>query len=330
MFLIKRRMYIMKKKLAALALSSLMLFSVVGCSKVEQKSEEELQEQQTKYTAYANDEHIISAVDAKAMIDAGGNLALIDISDPVDYRLGHAEGFANAWRPDYSAAEGTYEYGGMSNTREEMAALLGRLGADKDSTILIMGTKDNHDPYRFFWQIKMFGHDNVKVIDGGLDAWKAAGLPTQMSSPTVAEKTFEFTGPERPELLADMATVLAAIDDDKYVIVDTRSLDEATGATTLKGAFRPGRIPNSVWIEFKENLNEDKTFKTAEELRALYEAQGVTSDKIIIPYCQSGVRSAQTTFVLSELLGYENVMNYDGSWIEWSFHEHLPVEMGDF
>lgn len=319
----------MKKILAVLALSSLMLFSVAGCSKVEQKSEEELQEQQTKYTAYANDEHILSALDAKEMIDAGGNLALIDISDPVDYRLGHAEGFANAWRPDYSAASGVFEFGGMRNTREEMADLLGRLGADKDSTILIMGTKDNHDPYRFFWQIKMYGHDNVKVIDGGIDAWKAAGLPTQLTNPSVTAKTFEFTGPERPEMLADMETVLAAIDDDRYIILDTRSLDEATGATTLSGAARPGRIPNSVWIEFKENLNEDKTFKTAEELRALYEAQGVTSDKIIIPYCQSGVRSAQTTFVLAELLGYENVMNYDGSWIEWSFNEDMPVEMGD-
>ena len=278
-----------------------------------------------KYEAYANPDAIVSAEEAAALLEGDQKVVLFDIRKSADYLLGHIPEAQGLFRTDYEST--AFEYGGMAMERDAMAELLGKAGLESDSIALIYGDKEELDGARFGWILNMYGHENTIIIDGGYDAWKKAGLPTTMSKPNVTATTYAFPGEMDASLLATLDEVKAAVEgkDPNVIILDTRSDAEFNGEEQKKGAFRKGRIPGSVHIEYKKSIGEDG-FKTVEELKSLYEAAGVTADKTIIPYCQSGVRSAHTTFVLKELLGYENVKNYDGSWIEWSFNSDLPIE----
>lgn len=327
----------MKKKIIASVVVVLVAVAAgalwyVNSNKPDIKTSAELKAQELKYADYVDSNKVMSAKSANKLIEKGGNLVIVDISNSADYLLGHVKGAVNVWRPDYSADSGEYNYGGMRASREKMAELLGSLGIDKDTKILIYSTVDNHDAIRFLWQLEMYGHSNAAIIDGGLQGWRAAGLPTTKARPNVTAKEFSFTGNIDNSSLATLEDVKAAINDPNVIIWDTRSQDEYTGQKQLDGAFRKGTIPTSIWMEYKQLIHSgdggDSTFKTAEELRQMLEAKGITPDKTIIVYCQSGVRSALGTFVLKDLLGYPNVKNYDGSWIEWSYHEDLPIEMG--
>lgn len=321
------------KKLMALLLVLVVGFTFIGCSSPDVKTDKELEKQQSKYSTYANQDVIVSAMDAKEIIENEKNVVVIDIRKSPEYMIGHIEGAVNVWRPDYSADEDEYEFGGMRADKEKMESFLGSIGVDKDTFILLYDGKGDYDAARLWWQLDMYGHEKVALIDGGIDGWKASGFDTTISKPEVEAKEYKFEGEVDESKLATLEDVKAAIDDPNVVILDTRSIGEATGEDLKSGAYRKGRIPSGVWIEYSEAINtgegEDKSFKTVEELKKIYEEKGITKDKTIIPYCQSAVRSAHTTFVLTELLGYENVKNYDGSWIEWSYHEDLPLETGE-
>lgn len=320
------------KKILLVGIALVLALSFAGCKKADVKTEEELVVQATKYDAYANPERIVSALQAKEIIEANDNVVVIDIRKSPEYLIGHLPSAQNIWRPDYSAAEGEYEFGGMRATNENFVKLLGELGINNDTKVLLYDAKGDYDGARFLWQLEMLNHENMALIDGGLQGWQAAGLDTVVETPEVTATTYEFNGEVNNSKLATLEDVKAAINDPNVIILDTRSIEEATGADLKSGAFREGRIPTSVWIEYKNNVNTgdgaDMTFKTVEELTAMYAEAGITADTKIIAYCQSGVRSAHSTFVLSHLLGYD-VLNYDGSWIEWSYNEDLEVEMGD-
>lgn len=321
------------KKILLVMLALILAVSFAGCAKTDVKTADELVVQATKYDSYANQDRIMSALDAKDLIDANDNLIVIDIRKSPEYMLGHIPMAQNIWRPDYSASEGEYEYGGMRSDTEKLVELMGSLGANRDTMILLYDAKGDYDGARLMWQLEMINHENMALIDGGLHGWKAAGLDTVTESTDVTATTYEFDGELNTAKLATLEDIKVAINDPNVIIIDTRSIGESTGEDLKKGAFRKGRIPTSVWIEYKNNINTgdgaDMTFKTVEELTAMYEAKGITPDKTVITYCQSGVRSAHTTFVLSHLLGFENVLNYDGSWIEYSYNEDLELETGE-
>jgi len=319
----------LKKKLMLLGLAGALSLGVVGCTSTQPKEEKEITKQQSKYEEYAQNDNIISAIDAKELLDKGDNVVVVDIRKDIDYKLGHIPGAVNIWRPDYEDANANIE--GMVAPKEQVEKLLGeKIGADNKTTILLYDNQGDYDAARFWWMLDMYGYNNVKLIDGGIDGWKAAGLETTLKTPSLKAKEFKFEGKEDKSKLATLEDVKAAMEDENTIILDARSIEEANGSDLKKGAFRKGRIPGVTWIEFKEALNgEDKTFKNIDNLKKLYEEKGITKDKNIIVYCQSGVRSAHTTFVLTQLLGYENVKNYDGSWIEWSYNEELPVESGE-
>ncbi|WP_432407782.1 rhodanese-like domain-containing protein [Wukongibacter sp. M2B1] len=321
------------KKFLSVILTLILLSGLTACGAPVEKTEKELEKQETKYEKYTNPEVIISAVKAKEVIESEEKVVVIDIRKSAEYLLGHIPKAVNLWRPDYSAGEGEYKYGGMKASKENFVKLLGEIGIDNDTMVLLYDAKGDYDGARFMWQLEMLGHKKMALIDGGINGWKASGLDTTTQKPEIAKKEYKFDGELDTSKLATIEDVKAAIDDPNVIILDTRSLEEATGESLKKGAYRKGRIPSSIFIEYKNAINvgdgEDTTFKTVEELRKLYESKGVTPDKTIIPYCQSGVRSAHTTFVLSHLLGYENVKNYDGSWIEWSYNKDLPLETGE-
>lgn len=175
---------------------------------------------------------------------------------------------------------------------------------------------------RGVWFLEYFGHSNVKMLDGGIQAWKAAGAP--LSSAGAAPKAASFKTAERREVLATADDVLHALDKKDTIILDTRSAGEHFG-TTVRAA-RGGAIPRSIHIEWTDNLAADGKFKSNEELKTMYVNAGVTPDKEIYSYCQGGYRAAHS-YIALRLLGYPKVRNYIGSWKEWGDRPDLPLEM---
>jgi thiosulfate/3-mercaptopyruvate sulfurtransferase len=279
----------------------------------------------SKFSKYSNPEAFITPQNLKKMMDENQDVVVIGALNPLKPNSPISGSFT-MWRNDYSADKDAYPFGGMRNSVEEMDDILGSYGATADSTIVVYAATSHHDAARLFWQIKSLGHKDVRFLDGGLNAWMGANLPTGNANPTVTATVYNAPQPEKADsALATLDMVLNAQHDDEWVIIDTRGDDEVAGTTTSSGAFGPGTIPTSVHINWTKSVNDDTTLKSAEELQALY--GDVIKGKKVIAYCQSGVRSAHTSMILQEVLGAKDVYNYDGSWIEYSYahyEEKLP------
>ncbi|MEQ8703864.1 MAG: sulfurtransferase [Phaeodactylibacter sp.] len=271
--------------------------------------------------------HLVETADVKKMYDEGKAFKVIEISKKDAFEKGHLPGAVNFWRPDYEG-EG-YEYSGMRASPDEMAALLGSNGISADDYIVIYDTKGSVDAIRFLWILDMYGHEKLAVMNGGKAAWKSDGFELTTEAATVQPVLYAFNNAPDYTRMASIEDVLAAMSDTNYVLVDTREPEEYQGVPYVskgvcypykKGAFTYGRIPGSVHLNWSDavDLKGDHRFKSIRDLKYNFAKAGITPDKKIIAYCQSGVRSAHTTFVLTEILGFENVQNYDGSWIEWS------------
>ncbi|MBP2029035.1 thiosulfate/3-mercaptopyruvate sulfurtransferase [Acetoanaerobium pronyense] len=204
----------------------------------------------------------------------------------------------------------------MLPEKEVIENLLGSAGISNNDTVVIYDAENGLWAARLWWTMKVYGHEDVRILEGGADAWKNAGFNTEMSADSLEATT--YTAKDANEsMIADLDMITESIDKENLVVIDTRSEDE----------WNDGRVPGAVWIEWTNALNSDGTFKNADELRSIYESNGITKDKeAIMPHCKSAVRSAHTMFVLTELLGYENVRNYDGSWIEYE-KSGCPIEI---
>lgn len=266
------------------------------------------------------------------MLDAKKDVVIIGALNPIKPDKPIQGSFA-IWRDDYSAEIGEYPFEGMRNSTTEMEAILSQFGATPNSTIVVYAANSHHDAARLFWQIKNLGHQDVRYLDGGLNAWIGAGYPTDSNAPKVTPSQYQAPNPQESVSLATLDMVLEAQNlPNEWVIIDTRGQKEFEGSTTLSGAFGPGTIPNSVHINWTQALNQDSTLKTAAELNTLY--GDVIKNKKVITYCQSGVRSAHTQMILQEALGAKEIYNYDGSWIEYSYVHYeqnrhdIPVQNG--
>lgn len=196
---------------------------------------------------------------------------------------------------------------GMLISKAEMEAVLSKAGIKNDDKIVIYDGDKSLWAARLWWGLKVYGHEDVRLLDGGIDAWKSAGYETEKSPATLPESNYKAKDANEA-IVADIAMIETSFNNDKLVVLDTRAENE----------WKDGRIPGAVWIEWTKALNDDGTFKNADELKELYESNGITKDKeSIMAHCQGAVRSANTMFVLQELLGYKNVRNYDGSWAEY-------------
>jgi thiosulfate/3-mercaptopyruvate sulfurtransferase len=220
-------------------------------------------------------------------------------------------------------------------SREELQELLRSAGINDDTLIVLYGDNNNWFAAWAYWQLRYHGLDNVRLLDGGRVKVEAEGLP--LSTEPAAHAHGNITLPEttREELRAYRDDVVRGIGDANRGLVDVRSPEEFRGELAAPAhlpqevAQRKGHIPSAANVPWSKAVAEDGTFKPAEELRALYAGKGITSDKEIVAYCRIGERSSHTWFVLSEILGYPRVRNYDGSWTEYGSLIGVPIDTGD-
>jgi thiosulfate/3-mercaptopyruvate sulfurtransferase len=210
--------------------------------------------------------------------------------------------------------------------------LLGAHGISNEHTVVLYGDRNNWFAAYTYWYLKYYGHDAVRLVNGPREKWIAEGRPTTTDLPRHDPTTFTAK-PGDGSIRALRDEVLAALGGDAR-LVDVRSPQEYSGELIAmagyeqEGAQRGGHIPGAASIPWAQAVREDGTFKSADELRALYGGKGVLDGPPVIAYCRIGERSAHTWFVLHELLGLDDVKNYDGSWTEWGNLIGMPIETG--
>lgn len=208
--------------------------------------------------------------------------------------------------------------GSMPPDKAKFEALMGKLGFGNDSHVVVYGVGGGN-PFitNAYWLMKYFGHKKVGYLNGGITKWNKEGRETSGEPAKRTTTTYKVVATDE-SIRADANYVLQNLKNSKVVIVDARAADEYNGTKNVGGNKRTGHIPGAINLNFyPTNLNEDGTFKSVKDLKAAYEAKGVTKDKEVITYCQGGVRAAHTYFVLKHLLGYPKVRDYVGSWGEW-------------
>jgi thiosulfate/3-mercaptopyruvate sulfurtransferase len=257
------------------------------------------------------------------------NLAIVEVDvDTAAYSEGHIPG-ALGWNWQTQLCD-TVQRDIISKTNLEN--LLGSNGISNSTPIILYGDNNNWFAAWALWQLKMYGHQDVRIMNGGRKKWLAEGREMTKEVPVPKPSAYhvrEYNDKYR----AMMRQVQKAIDERTAVLVDVRSPDEFTGKILSPPGLpetcqRGGHIPGAKSIPWGQACNDDGTFKSVEELETLYGSKGVTPEKNVIAYCRIGERSSHTWFVLKYLLGYQNVMNYDGSWTEWGNLVGAPVEKG--
>ena len=216
-------------------------------------------------------------------------------------------------------------------SKAHLEELLGRAGVSNDTTIVLYGDNNNWFAAWALWILKYYGHEDVRLLDGGRVKWLAVKREITTEVPSYSQATYH-AGEPKTNIRALRDQVLSHIGHSHVALVDVRSPGEYSGELLApanlpqEGAQRGGHIPGAANIPWGQAVREDGTFKSADELRALYGGKGVTPDKEVIAYCRIGERSSHTWFALHYLLGYPQVRNYDGSWTEWGSLIGVPIE----
>jgi thiosulfate/3-mercaptopyruvate sulfurtransferase len=217
--------------------------------------------------------------------------------------------------------------------KKALEDLLGQSGISNDTTVLIYGDNNNWFAAYALWQLKYYGHRDVRLINGGRKKWLEEKRPLTTEPPKAAPAKYQAKDPD-PSIRASRDDVDAILKKrNAGQLVDVRSVDEFTGKIIAppgmtETAQRAGHIPGAANVPWAQASNEDGTFKSADALRRLYESKGITGEDEVIAYCRIGERSSHTWFALKYLLGYKSVKNYDGSWTEWGNLVGAPIEKG--
>lgn len=274
---------------------------------------------------YAHDVLVDAAWAQAHLSDPGVRFVEVDV-DTTAYEQSHLPG-AIGWNWTSQLADGVRR---DIATRDEFSHLLRHSGIGPDTTIVLYGDNNNWFAAWAYWQLKLYGHRDVRILNGGRKFWLDQGLPLSTEIPSyeassyrLAEADFTFR--------AFRDDILPRLGDAGLALVDVRSPAEYNGEVIAppgmtETAQRAGHIPGAASIPWAQTVREDGTFKSHDELEQLYAAKGVTRDKDVIAYCRIGERSSHSWFVLHELLGFERVRNYDGSWTEWGSMVGVPIE----
>ena len=281
-----------------------------------------------KFAAYAHPERIVSTAWLAERLDSRDVVILESDEDPLVYATGHIPGARKIdWTVDLNDPI-TRDY----IDAERFAALCGRLGIGRDTTVILYGDNSNWWAAYALWVFTLFGHPDVRLLDGGRQKWAAEGRPMTEEPPAMVPVEYPVVERRDAPIRAFRDEVLAHSRAGRP-LVDVRSPQEFSGETThmpaypQEGVLRGGHIPGATSVPWKRAANDDGSFRDAAELRAIYADEvGLREGDEVIAYCRIGERSSHTWFVLTHLLGYPNVRNYDGSWTEWGNAVGLPIE----
>ncbi len=263
-------------------------------------------------------------VDTEWMLENIGEegIYLVHIGDLEDYEDGHIPGAIFVTLSDLNNADDSVS--GQIGTAQQVAEALGSLGITTEDTVVLYDPFNNLLAARAYWVLKYYQHEDVRIYDGGTRKWEDDDQELVPGEAVEIEPVEYEIAEADPEIRTTNEYVVEHLDDAGVQLCDTRSINEYIGTDVR--ADRGGHIPGAINLEWVHTVNSDGTFKSFDELDELFERAGFDREKEIITYCQTGVRGAHVWFVLRELLGYPNVRNYDGSWLEYANNADNPVE----
>ena len=276
---------------------------------------------------YAHPESLVST-EWVAQHGSDANVRLIEVDvDTSAYDQGHIAG-AVGWNWQSQLQQPVRR---DLASKEEIEQLLGSSGIGNDTTVVLYGDNNNWFAAWAFWQLKYYGHPDVRIMNGGRAKWEAEGRPLTTDVPSLTSTTYTASEGDQ-SIRAYRDEVLSLVNAGSISLVDVRSPAEFSGELLApanlpqEGSQRGGHIPGAANIPWGQAVDEDGTFKSADALRELYGGKGIDGSRETIAYCRIGERSSHTWFVLTQLLGMENVRNYDGSWTEWGSIVGAPIE----
>jgi thiosulfate/3-mercaptopyruvate sulfurtransferase len=276
---------------------------------------------------YANKDALVDTAWLEQNLDSSG-IAIVEVDeDTAAYEKGHIpNAIAINWETELHD-QPRREF----VSSEQLAKLVGEKGISNDQTIVLYSGNNNWFAAYAYWLFKYRGVDNVKLLNGGRKKWELESRLLNQDDPGRSSTTFQI-GPENPDIRIFREEVLERAKSGTAAWVDVRSPEEFRGELLApphlpqEQAQVPGHIPGASNITWSKAVNEDGTFKSADELKSLYEAESITADKDVVAYCRIGERSSHSWFVLKELLGFDKVRNYDGSWTEYGSLVGVPIE----
>ena len=276
---------------------------------------------------YAHPESLVST-DWVAEHGADANVRLVEVDvDTSAYEQGHIAG-AVGWNWQSQLQQPVRR---DLASKEEIEQLLGGSGIGNDNTVILYGDNNNWFAAWAFWQLKYYGHGDVRMMNGGRAKWEAEGRPLTTDVPSPAATVYTASEGDQ-SIRAYRDQVLTLVNAGNIALVDVRSPAEFSGellappTAPQEGSQRGGHIPGASNIPWGQAVAEDGSFKSADALRELYGGHGIDGSRETIAYCRIGERSSHTWFVLTQLLGMEDVRNYDGSWTEWGSIVGAPIE----
>jgi thiosulfate/3-mercaptopyruvate sulfurtransferase len=281
-----------------------------------------------KLAEYAHPERLVTTDWLAERLERPGLVVVESDEDVLLYETGHIPGAVKVdWHTELNDPV-VRDY----LTGEQFAALVGSKGIARDSTVVIYGDKNNWWAAYALWVFSLFGHEDVRLLDGGRDKWIAEGRPITTDAPSRAATEYPVIERDDSTLRAYKDDVLAHLGKP---LIDVRSPEEYDGSRTSapaypeEGALRAGHIPTAKSVPWARAVAEDGGFKPRAELDAIYRDEvGLSDGDEIVAYCRIGERSSHTWFVLQHLLGFEKVRNYDGSWTEWGSAVRVPIATG--
>jgi thiosulfate/3-mercaptopyruvate sulfurtransferase len=284
--------------------------------------------EEIKAKGYARPEMLVSTAWVAEHLNDPNVRVVESDEDALLYDQGHIPGAVKIdWEGDLNDPV-TRDY----ISSEAFGKLMGRLGIKPETTVVFYGDKSNWWAAYALWVFRLFGHKDVRLMDGGRAKWQAEKRSMTRDVPSPAKTSYPAPQRDDSKIRAFQPEVLRHV-QAKGPLVDVRSPQEYSGEFfhmpdyPQEGALRAGHIPGAANIPWKRSVNDDGTFKSAEQLRALYEGEaGLKPKDDIVVYCRIGERSSHTWFVLSQLLGFDQVRNYDGSWTEWGNMVRVPIE----
>jgi thiosulfate/3-mercaptopyruvate sulfurtransferase len=277
-------------------------------------------------TGYSNPETLVDT-EWVAQHLSDPNVRIIEVDpDTTAYAQAHIPG-AVGWNWETELQDQTRR---TLAGKEQFEQLASRAGITPDTTVIVYGDNNNWFAAWALWQFKIYGHKDVRLMNGGRKKWLAENRPTTTEVKEYPRTQYKAQEPDW-SLRAKRDQVMQIVERGGANLVDVRSPDEFTGKVIAppglnETAQRGGHIPGAKNIPWAMSCNDDGTFKSPEELQSLYEGKGVTSNRDTVAYCRIGERSSLTWYVLKYLLGYPNVKNYDGSWTEWGNLIDAPIE----